>query len=318
MTILHKIILMLGIFIYPFELVSYDNNIEFVQTKYLELPHHHSVDYVSKKLTDGQFIDHRENSFEPTYTLNRLWVFLEIENNSSDDFVVSSVFPLLNNFEVYKMNHLGSFVNHDSHGSESGSFRTKESAKYLISMSSYNTMGIKFLARKMDIHYKEKIEIQFILMAIIAIFFAFVLYNLLLWLVLKDVSFLYYCFFILANGFSVLVVNDFPSGLNTLLGAAFHDYAAISRALFPLTTGLFAYSVLFKENESKTMSRRILFYANSFLVAMACCAIIPYFRHTIRLSWDYIFLVYSILTLSLTIYEIKKEKIYSGFSCFHK
>ena len=179
-------------------------------------------------------------------------VFLEIENNSSDDFVVSSVFPLLNNFEVYKMNHLGSFVNHDSHGSESGSFRTKESAKYLISMSSYNTMGIKFLARKMDIHYKEKIEIQFILMAIIAIFFAFVLYNLLLWLVLKDVSFLYYCFFILANGFSVLVVNDFPSGLNTLLGAAFHDYAAISRALFPLTTGLFAYSVLFKKNESKT------------------------------------------------------------------
>ena len=71
-----KIILILAIFIYPFELVSYDNNIEFIQTKYLELPHHHSIDYVSKKLTD-EFIDHRENSFEPTYTLNRLWYSLK-------------------------------------------------------------------------------------------------------------------------------------------------------------------------------------------------------------------------------------------------
>ena len=162
------------------------------QIKYISLDIDSSLEEASSQLASGNFIDHKRTPYTPKHSEDKLWVYLSLSSRSAEDYFVSSYSCCYEELRIFKQASSGTFeeISQDIH--RQGTFKLEGSADYLISLTSYNTMIVGFL-------FETTGEFNTIMLsAAIGIFGILIIYSLILFLTLREKSYLYFLFFVLA------------------------------------------------------------------------------------------------------------------------
>ena len=137
---------------------AYEDKVVFNEIAYLELSPESDVDLAVTKMTDGKFIDYKRTPLSPKYTLDKLWVFLDLQATSHKNYIISSLFPLIEEFDVYELDKNGKYQQQVHQLTLNHAFEFSKDGKYLISMKSYNTLGLGFLVQTEREYYLSQIE----------------------------------------------------------------------------------------------------------------------------------------------------------------
>ena len=149
----YKIIISLIILLANLSLVnsaSYASDFPSIKVRYLELNESQDISSSVKALDDGKFIDPKSQAFEPKYIKGELWLYLDIKTSNENNYTISYLFPLVKSFKIYKLKANGDYESLKTARNHDRSFSVNSSGKYLISISSFNTVGIGFFLNQLS------------------------------------------------------------------------------------------------------------------------------------------------------------------------
>ena len=110
-------------------------------------------------------------------------------------------------------------------------------------------------------------------------------------------------FFVIANGFSVIYLNDNIGLFDFLIWDQSHEYSVFIRPVFPFSQSLFASAILFSAEKRLSAGHKIIILMNCILAFLVLLAIFPSYTALVRELWDPIFILYAIILAGITLKE---------------
>jgi signal transduction histidine kinase len=267
-----------------------------------------SVRDVSRAEFQPNFIPAADGTLAFGYTNSRYWVSFSVINQSrEDEWYLLPGHPLLQT-QVYRIEDDGSPVAEASlderYAVSRFQLKPQSETRFLVQVTSKAALSLQFeLLTKPLLEQRIDQETMF-LSAIVGCYLAMLLYNLFLYLTLRDQNYLFYLLFAFVNcHFDLLTVN-FPKGIWSWFGWSWWDIIGPYRPLAPLTTLVFARSFLQIKDKHPVLNRCIFAYNAGLGVLILSNFVVPPSR---LMSWtDLYFLLGILFLLYLGFYRLKE------------
>jgi signal transduction histidine kinase len=263
---------------------------------------------VSRADFQPKFIRATPDAMALGYTDSRYWVSFAVLNRTKEDtWYLLPSHPLLE-AEVYRIEEDGTPVAEPSLDERYAVSRLllkpQTETRFLVKVTSGAAMSLQFkILTKPYLDQRLNQEGMF-LSAMVGCYLAMLLYNLFLFLTLRDQNYFFYLVFALVNcHFDLLTVN-FPKGIWSWFGLSWWDIVGPYRPVAALVTFLFARSFLQIKDNHPILDRCIFIYNAGLGVLMVLNFVVP---PNSLMSWiDLYFLLGILFLLYLGFYRLKE------------
>ncbi|WP_218110357.1 sensor histidine kinase [Oligoflexus tunisiensis] len=227
-----------------------------------------NADEVSQR--QSRFVEPAQGAIAFGYTASHYWVAFTIHNQTSEaTWYLLPSHPLLR-AEVYRIEDNGTVVKEPSLEERYAVSRLhvppQVNSRFLVRVTSGAALSLQFElftepALSQRLHHGSTF-----LSAVVGCFLAMLLYNLFLYIILRDQNYLFYLVFAVFNCHLDLMTVNFPNGIWSWFGLSWWDIVGPYRIMGPLTTLLFARSFLHLKEAHPLVDRCVLAYLGGLVL----------------------------------------------------
>ncbi len=255
-----------------------------------------------------KFVPGHTAQLDFNYTQSHFWILLNIVNKSSNgSWYISGKNPLMN-VAVYR-------VLDDSHVTLEKAIPRRypvsritipaqQQGQFLIHVHSPLFFDLKFEIVDEN-HLTEQDTEETIYIAIIAgALLAMIVFNLFLFISLRDRNYFYYLLFAVVNSHLGLLAVNFPSGMHSWFGIDWWPLLNLYRPLGPLTAFIFSRSFLQTTTKAIWLDRIFLAYIWILILLMASNFYLP--GATLSMVYDNYFLLGILILIGGGLYRVRQ------------
>jgi two-component system NtrC family sensor kinase len=288
-------------------LVVNDNQAYLLTNRYfLELEDPTGTLTINQVFNNNKFHSIKDQLSILKYSKSTTWLKFNIKNNSKAPFVtINAGASIINEFDLYYSNNTGSNIHHQSldyaHNDpitqninfinypvlpgSSGTvyLRIKSNASTVIPLKVYSASAF------LQSHSMENITVG----VIAGVFMVMAMYNLLLFFIVRDRSYLYYVGYIIFFGLSQILKRGYGSNLFTT------DITILNNYVIPTIRVLFGFSILLFISEFLQLKQNLKQWYKYYLLLYVLYAIL-----LIAILCGMVVTAYNLITISITITSI--------------
>ncbi|HYX34429.1 MAG TPA: sensor histidine kinase [Oligoflexus sp.] len=233
-----------------------------------------TIQDIVQKDREQQFVPISASSLNAGYTEDHAWIKLIVDNPTAEDiWYLTAEYPNVD-MQVFLMNP-----------SEPNAIALAPTRAYNLAATRLNVPSGTRATLYLHVHTMFVLDLQFKLMnekqlternysriifasVVAGCFLAMIIYNLFLYLSLRDRNYLFYLLFAVVNSHLNLLSIAFPQSINTWLGWNWLSFATFIVPLAPMTAFLFARSFLQTRIHAPKLDRILLLYMAGLIVLM--------------------------------------------------
>ncbi|HMG09575.1 MAG TPA: 7TM diverse intracellular signaling domain-containing protein [Mucilaginibacter sp.] len=240
------------------------------------------------------------------YSKSTIWLKFNIKNNSTAPFVtIDAGASIINEFDLYYSNNTDSNIHHQSldytHNDPVTQHITFINCPVLPGSSSTVYLRIKSNASTVipvkvysAVAFLQSRSMEHITIGVIAgVFMMMAMYNLLLFFIVHDRSYLYYVCYIIFFGLSQILKRGYGSNLFTT------DITILNNYVIPVIRVLFGFSILLFISEFLQLKQNLKQWYKYYLLLYVLYAIL-----LIAILCGMVVTAYNLITISITITSI--------------